>query len=46
MFFDIFGIAGTLINSWIAAAFYIAVAIIWLVPDKRIEQAIYSEDTK
>ncbi|HPE55450.1 MAG TPA: TMEM175 family protein [Bacteroidales bacterium] len=42
----ILGIAGTLINSWIAAAFYVAVAIIWLVPDKRIEQAIYSEENK
>lgn len=28
------------LHSWLACAFYVAVAIIWLVPDRRIENAI------
>jgi uncharacterized membrane protein len=28
------------VNQWIADAFYIAVAAIWLIPDKRIESKI------
>jgi uncharacterized membrane protein len=28
------------VNEWIADAFYIAVAAIWLIPDKRIESRI------
>ena len=27
------------INSWIAVALYIAVALMWFVPDRRIETA-------
>lgn len=30
-------------NTWIAGALYILVALIWLIPDKRIEK-IYSEN--
>jgi uncharacterized membrane protein len=29
-----------LINSWIACALYVLVAIIWLIPDRRIEKAL------
>ena len=28
------------VNEWIADALYVAVALIWLVPDRRIEKAI------
>ena len=28
------------VSSWIACALYVVVAIIWLVPDKRIERAL------
>ncbi|MEO6133427.1 MAG: TMEM175 family protein [Saprospiraceae bacterium] len=33
----ILGIASCWINPWIAGGFYVLVALIWLVPDKRIE---------
>ncbi len=35
-----FAILLTLINSWLAFALYILVAIIWLVPDRRIEKTM------
>ena len=28
------------VRSWLACAFYVAVAIIWLVPDRRIEKRV------
>jgi len=31
------GIAGTLVNRWIAVGFYVAVALMWLIPDRRHE---------
>jgi uncharacterized membrane protein len=31
------GIAGTYANRWIGAAFYVVVALMWLVPDRRFE---------
>lgn len=34
------GIGFSLVHSLLACAFYIAVAIMWLVPDKRIENAL------
>jgi uncharacterized membrane protein len=34
----LFGIAFSLINTWISGALYILVALIWLIPDKRIER--------
>ena len=36
----ILGIIGAFINVWISAAMYIFVAIIWLIPDSRIEKAL------
>ena len=33
-------IASVLISPWIANGIYVAVALIWLVPDKRIERAL------
>jgi len=32
------GIAVAFVNSWMAAALYVAVALMWLVPDPRIER--------
>jgi uncharacterized membrane protein len=29
-----------LVNSWLACALYVVVAIMWLVPDQRIEKAV------
>jgi uncharacterized membrane protein len=40
----IVAIASTWINQWIAAGIYILVALIWLIPDNRIEKIMNSED--
>ena len=37
-------IAATLISTWIAEAIYVAVALIWLIPDRRIENALLSNE--
>jgi uncharacterized membrane protein len=29
-----------LVNAWLACALYVVVAIMWLVPDRRIEEAV------
>jgi uncharacterized membrane protein len=34
------GIASSFVNPWLAGAFYVGVALIWLIPDKRIERAL------
>ena len=34
------GIALSLVNNWIGFAIYVFVAIMWLVPDKRIERRV------
>lgn len=31
-------------NTWVACAVYVGVAILWLVPDRRIEDTIVTED--
>ena len=36
----VLGIASTWISSALALVFYVAVAVIWLVPDRRIERAL------
>lgn len=33
----------TLWTQWIAVALYVVVALIWLIPDPRIERALVSE---
>lgn len=40
----ILGIASCWINVWIAGALYILVALMWLIPDKRIEVIFEQED--
>ena len=34
------GIGLSLVNSWIGLALYVAVAVMWLIPDRRIERKI------
>lgn len=36
----ILAIFSTLISQWIAASIYVIVALIWLIPDRRIENAL------
>ncbi len=38
-------IAATLVSQWIAQGIYLLVAMIWLVPDRRIERAMTSGDS-
>ena len=39
-FFYLAAIASTFFLPWVAQALYVAVALIWLVPDRRIETAL------
>jgi hypothetical protein len=41
--FYIAAIVSTLWSTWIAMALYVAVALLWLVPDRRIEAEIRHE---
>ena len=34
------GIVSSLYSSWVAQAIYVFVAVLWLIPDRRIEQAL------
>lgn len=38
------GIAAAFINEWIAGGLYVLVALVWLIPDKRMERALAIED--
>ena len=37
------GILTSYLNRWVALAFYVFVALMWLVPDRRIEKILESE---
>ena len=39
--FYIAGIALAFVNPWLAIAIYVLVAVIWLVPDRRIEKVLH-----
>ena len=41
--FYVLGILSTLWWHWAALAFYVAVALVWLVPDRRIERSLRAE---
>ncbi|PIF30364.1 putative membrane protein [Flavobacterium sp. 9] len=41
---NIVGIVSSFYNVWISGACYVVVALIWLVPDKRIERVFASKD--
>jgi len=36
----VLGIAGAFFSPWIGGAFYVLVAAMWLIPDRRIEREI------
>lgn len=38
--FYLLGIGAAFLNTWLSVACYIIVAIMWLIPDKRIEKSI------
>ncbi|HMK07145.1 MAG TPA: TMEM175 family protein, partial [Flavobacterium sp.] len=42
--FYITGIAFSFYNGWIAGAIYVFVALMWLIPDKRIEKVVEVSD--
>jgi uncharacterized membrane protein len=42
----VLGIASSWISSWLAASFYILVALIWLIPDTRIERTLKEEESR
>ncbi len=44
--FYVLGILASLRASWIAQAMYALMALVWLVPDKRIEHALRINDEK
>lgn len=39
----VIAILSTFLNDWIAGGIYVLVALIWLIPDKRIEKTMLSE---
>lgn len=39
------GIAGSFAAAWIGQAFYVVVALIWLVPDPRIERQLIRDES-
>ena len=39
------GIALSFVNHWVAYAIYVAVALMWLVPDRRIERPSHGART-
>ncbi len=43
--FYIVAIVATIWSPWISAALYVAVALIWLIPDRRIERALQTNET-
>jgi TMEM175 potassium channel family protein len=44
-FFYVVGIASTFWVPWVAQALYVAVALLWLVPDRRIERTLRKLET-
>ena len=41
----ILAIVATLVSPWIAEAIFVAVALIWLIPDRRIENVLSRNET-
>jgi len=39
------GIALAVVNRWLAIAMYVVVALLWLIPDRRLERAIAAVST-
>jgi uncharacterized membrane protein len=45
MLLYVVGIAVSFFSSWLSGAMYVTVALIWLVPDQRIERVLAGEQT-
>jgi uncharacterized membrane protein len=43
--FYVVAIVATIWSPWISAAIYASVALIWLIPDRRIERALQAKET-
>lgn len=43
-FLYVAGIVGSAFVVWLGYAFYVAVALIWLIPNSRIERQIVKQD--
>jgi uncharacterized membrane protein len=41
----VLGILSTLLWPWLAQALYVLVALMWLVPDRRIERSLHHDDS-
>ena len=41
----ILGIIATLFSAWLAVALYTVLALIWLIPDRRIESVLPRKET-
>lgn len=44
--FYILGIASSWISSWLAALFYVLAALLWLIPDTRIERSLNEKEKR
>ena len=42
----VLGIISTFLWSWVAQALYVAVALLWLVPDRRIEKLLHGDGAR
>jgi hypothetical protein len=44
----LYGVAipAAFLQAWIAFAIYVAVALVWLIPDKRIERVLKAEEAR
>ncbi|MCG3143595.1 MAG: Potassium channel [Gammaproteobacteria bacterium] len=40
----VLGIISTFLWPWVALALYVVVALVWLVPDRRIERSLHRND--
>lgn len=44
--FYVLGIATAWLSNWLSCSFYVLVALVWLIPDKRIERLPRDESTE
>jgi uncharacterized membrane protein len=42
----VLGIISTFLWSWVAEVLYVAVALLWLVPDRRIEKSLHGDGAR
>jgi uncharacterized membrane protein len=46
LLFYVLAIPLAFVSPWVAGTFYVAVAIMWIIPDRRIERIVAAEETK